>query len=112
MTQKEDLAKLRLISDLMLEMRLARLTAAAHAKQQSEDQLAGLARTSGLTVGIQPVAAQLAALNYQRWAESRRAEINLVLARQTAEWIDARDAARTAFGRAEVVGKLQQRLWK
>lgn len=112
MTQKEDLAKMRLISDLMLEARLARLTAAAHAKQQSEDQLAGLAKTCGLTDGIQPVAAQLAALNYQRWAESRRAEINLVLARQTAEWIEARDAARATFGRAEVVGKLQLRFRK
>jgi hypothetical protein len=108
MTQKEDIAKVRKISDLMLEARLARLTAAARAKQQSEDQLAGLAHISSHADGIQPVAAQLAALNYQRWAESRRAEINLVLARQTAEWIDARDAARMAFGRAEVAGKLQQ----
>ena len=112
MTQKDDLAKMRLISDLMLETRLAKLTAAAQAKQQSEEQLLGLAPTSYPTDRIQPVAAQLAALNYQRWAESRRAEINLVLARQTAEWIDARDAARTAFGRAEVVGKLLQRLGK
>ena len=112
MTQKQDLTKLRLISDLMLETRLARLTAAAHAKQQSENQLAGLAQTCSMTDGVEPVAAQLAALNYQRWAEARRAEINLLLARQTAEWIEARDAARTAFGRAEVVGKLQQRLGK
>jgi hypothetical protein len=46
---------------------------------------------------------------YERWAEARRAEINLTLARQTAEWIEARDAARQAFGRADALRRLSDR---
>jgi hypothetical protein len=54
-------------------------------------------------------AAVQAGLLYERWAEARRAEINLTLARQTAEWIEARDAARQAFGRADALRRLSDR---
>jgi hypothetical protein len=112
MTKRDDLTRLHQISTLMLDTRLARLTSAARAKRQSEDQLEGLSKPAPLPEDFPAVVGQLAMLTYQRWAEARRAEINLVLARQTAEWIDARDAAREAFGRAEAVDKLRSRLPK
>lgn len=110
MTRKEDLTRLQQISTLLLDARLARLTATARAKRQSEDHLERLSKPAAAPEDFPAIAGQLATLHYQRWAEGRRADINLTLARQTAEWIDARESAREAFGRAEAVEKLKQRL--
>ncbi len=96
------------ISRLMLEHRLAELTRAAAAREESKARLAGLSQPSAGTDLPLAVAAQ-ASLLYERWAEARRAEINLTLARQTAEWIEARDAARQAFGRADALRRLNDR---
>lgn len=109
MIKSQDLTRLHQISQLLLETRLARLTIAAQARQQSEAQLASLEVPPVRQDELPEVAAQLASLNYQRWAETRRVEINLALARQTAEWIEARDAACLAFGRAQVLQTLQAR---
>ena len=49
---------------------------------------------------------------YGRWADARRAEINQVLARQTGQWIEARDAAKIAFGKADALRRLMERLGK
>jgi hypothetical protein len=51
----------------------------------------------------------LAALRYAGWADARRAEINLRLARQTALWLQAQADARLAFGRADVLRRLSDR---
>ena len=112
MTQKQDLARLTQISQLLLDQRLSRLTAAARSRQASLDQLAGLEEAAAPAGALPEISAQLASLAYQRWAEARRAEINLALARQTAEWIEARDAARLAFGRTDALQTLQARLPK
>ena len=96
------------ISRLMLDHRLAALTRAAAAREESKARLAGLSQPSAETDLPLAVAAQ-ASLLYERWAEARRAEINLTLARQTAEWIEARDAARRAFGRADALRRLSER---
>jgi hypothetical protein len=109
MIKSQDLTRLHQISQLLLETRLARLTIAAQARQQSEAQLASLEEPTVRQGELPEVAAQLASLNYQRWAETRRVEINLALARQTAEWIEARDAACLAFGRDQVLQTLQAR---
>lgn len=109
MSKGQDLTRLKQISRLLLETNLARLNLAAQARQQSEAQLAGLEERPASEGALPEVAAQMAALNYQRWAETRRAEINLVLAKQTAEWIEARDAACLAFGRDHVLQALKTR---
>lgn len=96
------------ISRLMLEYKLAALTRAAAVREESRARLAGLSRPPAETDLPLPAAAQ-AGLLYERWAEARRAEINLTLARQTAEWIEARDAARQAFGRADALRRLSDR---
>jgi hypothetical protein len=53
---------------------------------------------------------RLGQLVYDRWADVRRAELNLVIARQTAEMLEARSEAGTAFGRLQALQGLAKRL--
>jgi len=92
----------------MLDHKLAALTRAAAARDESKTRLAGLSRPLAET-DLPLAAAAQAGLLYEHWAEARRAEINLTLARQTVEWIRARDAARQAFGRADALRRLSDR---
>ena len=46
-------------------------------------------------------------MRYQLWADQRRSAINLILARQTAAWSEARKDAAEAFGRDAVIAKLR-----
>ena len=96
------------ISRLMLDHKLAALTRAAAAREESKARLAGLSQPPAET-DLPLAAAAQTSLLYERWAEARRAEINLTLARQTAEWIEARDAARQAFGRTDALRRLTDR---
>lgn len=106
MTKQQQLNRLRDIADFVLERRLAALQVATHAKLQSEVQLCGLAKPHHAPADVPPVLAERVALMYQYWADGRRAELNMVLARQTANWIDARHAATEAFGKKRVIEKL------
>jgi hypothetical protein len=93
------LARLTGLTALILEARLAALRRAAEARAESEALLAALNLPEAADAGLQGAAQPLAALAYQRWADARRAEINRRIARQTAEWLEAADSARSAFGR-------------
>lgn len=104
---RRSLVPLAGISRLMLDQKLAELDRAARACAESRARLAGLAAPAVETDLPLPVAAQ-AGLLYDRWADARRAEINQTLARQTARWIEARDAAARAFGRAEALRRLSE----
>ena len=110
MSQKQQLAKLGQLSNLLLDSRLAVLQAAARAKLESEVQLAGLMSNSPVAEQVSEIAGALAALNYQRWADVRRAELNMLLARQTVTWMEARDQAREAFGKKQALGGLATKL--
>ena len=109
MRSKEKLQQIQSVAALLFDLRLSRLEAAARAKAESLERLAGLEVPVVANADLQGAAAELSALNYQRWADARRAEITLTLARQTAEWMEARDAARHAFGRAEALRGLLAR---
>lgn len=111
MSRQKEIAKLQVLAGLMLDHRLAGLQTAARAKAQSEAALAGLARPAEVE-GLEGAAGALAGLQYQRWAEARRAEINLTLARQTRDWLEAQDSAREAFGKAEALKGLVAKLAK
>ena len=106
MTKAKDLARLGQISQLILDVRLASLHLAAQKRQHSLDLLAELNRPMPQDA-LSLVAAHQAELRYQRWAEMRRADINPILARQTAEMLAARDEAGQAFGRNQAVCALQ-----
>ena len=105
MSDREKLGKLRHLSRLILDISLMRLDRASLARQRSIDGLAKLNCPDAPT-DLNPVVAGEVALRYQLWADQRRSAINLVLARQTADWDDARQDAVRALGRASVVKKL------
>ena len=106
MTKAKDLARLGQISRLILDVKLASLHLAAQKRQHSLDLLAELNRPMPQDA-LSLVAGHQAELRYQRWAEMRRADINPILARQTAEMLVARDEAGQAFGRNQAVCALQ-----
>ena len=105
MTRRKELDPLVRTSGLILDLKLADLRRASLACEESRARLADLA-TGPVETDLPFSVAAKTGLLYDRWAEARRAEINLTLARQTATWIDARMAARIAFGRAEALRKL------
>jgi hypothetical protein len=108
MKERAKLAQLQQLSQLMLDMRLMALDQAARARQASLDHLADLNKPA-TSADLDPVIAGQVTVRYENWADHRRSEINLVLARQTAEWAEARQHASFAFGRNTVVRKLLDR---
>lgn len=102
---RKSLQQLEEIAALILDGRLSALRHAAQARADSEAKLEGLAAPPP-PADLSGAAGELAALNYQRWADARRAEINRLLARQTAELAEATDAARIAFGRRQALAGL------
>lgn len=109
MSDKEKLRRLAEVSSLMLDTKMLALERAARARQHSLDRMAELNRPAAPT-DLPLVAAAEVALRYALWADQRRSEINLLLARQTVEWVEARQEAARAFGRNQVVQKLGDRL--
>lgn len=109
MSDKEKLLRLAQVSSLMLDTKMLALERAARARQNSLDRMAELNRPATPT-DLPLVAAAEVALRYALWADQRRSEINLLLARQTVEWVEARQEAARAFGRNQVVQKLGERL--
>jgi hypothetical protein len=108
MTSPRELTALQGLARLLLDQRLSQLRLAADRRDQSRMQIAALETASHLTdLGF---AAEQVAMRYQLWADVRRAELNTVLARQTAEWMAAREDARHAFGRAEALRGIAARL--
>lgn len=102
-----DLARLGTLAGLLRDARLEDLRLARQRREETQGRLAALA--AGPAEGVGPLAASQAALLYQRWVDRKRAEINLQLARDTAAWLEAQAAARTAFGRADVLDRLSRR---
>jgi hypothetical protein len=60
-------------------------------------------------IDLEPIVAAQIGLEYERWADARRAELNLVIARQTAAWLEARGEAQAAFGRVQALRALASR---
>ena len=98
------LEHLKTLSDLILNQHLAGLRACSDARNQSLQRLADLAAKLDDQLG--PVASAAAMIHYEKWADLRRSELNIALARQTVAWMEARKNAETAFGRSQVLKKL------
>jgi hypothetical protein len=109
MTKPADLKKLAEVAQLMLDHRLGLLRSAADDLERSRMQRAALDQAARST-DLEPVTAEKVALAYDRWADRRRSELNLVIARQTAGWMEARSEAQTAFGRVQALQGLTTRL--
>lgn len=109
MSKASDLARLAEVAQLMLDNRLGKLRSAATDLERSRGQLAALDQAAK-PADLEPVTAEKVSLTYDRWADQRRSELNLVIARQTAEWMESQSEARTAFGRVRALQGLAARL--
>ncbi len=107
MNDPEKLRRLAEISGLLLDTKMLAVERAARARQNSLNLLAELNQPASPT-DLPPVLAAEVSMRYELWADQRRSEINLVLARQSAEWAEARQEAMQAFGRNQAVLKLGQ----
>ncbi|WP_050527814.1 hypothetical protein [Pseudorhodobacter aquimaris] len=110
MSSLKRLQKLKALSDMIFDQHLSTLQVCAAARATSQQRLEGLRVKE--TPAMDPIAQAQTMLRYEQWADARRAEINITLARQTAEWMEARKDAQRAFGRAQVLGQLQDKLGK
>ncbi|MDR5652715.1 hypothetical protein [Ruixingdingia sedimenti] len=99
------LVRLAVLAGMIRDHELGQLRARAEAMAQTRAHLAGLATAPPADTA--DMALMLADLRHQQWAEARRRDLNTTLARQTAEWMTAQDAARAAFGRAEALARLR-----
>jgi hypothetical protein len=109
MSQAKDLKRLAEVAQLMLDHRLGQLHGAAAELERSRMQLAAI-NEAGRPADLELVTAGRVALTYDRWADQRRSELNLVIARQTVGWMEARSEAQTAFGRVQALQGLATRL--
>jgi hypothetical protein len=109
MTRAADMVRLAELAQLVLDHRLSRLRCAASELERSRMQIAALDQAAA-PADLEPVTAERVALTYNRWADQRRSELNLVIARQTADWMEARGEAQTAFGRVQALQGLATRL--
>ena len=108
MTVAKQLGALKSLADMILDQRLITLRAAQSACAETRSKLAGL-DGQGAVDDCALVIAAAADLRYQTWADLRRKDLNMQLARQTVVALEASDAARLAFGKQNVLAKLQAR---
>jgi hypothetical protein len=99
---------LQRIADIMLDQQLSGLRQANAAQDETRGKLLALDPVVDWD-GCNLQASAQAATLYQAWADIRRRELNLQLARQTAAVLQAQDAARLAFGRSTALTALKSR---
>jgi hypothetical protein len=109
MTKSPELTRLADVAQLMLDHRLGQLRAVYARLDLSRMQLQAI-NAAAKPADLPLVAGEKVGLVYDRWADTRRAELNLVIARQTAEMIEARNEAGTAFGRLQALQGLTKQL--
>lgn len=106
---KRRLGNLQDLAQMVLDAKLADLRLIVRARDASLAHLAELNRPFAET-DLNPIAEAEAAIRFQRWADMRRAEVNQILARQTAMLHEMHSATQTAFGRANALAKLRNGL--
>lgn len=100
------LARLSEMADMVLQARSAELSRIAAAREALKAQLAAL-EAPHPAEGLSPSATALVSFDYETWASRRRADLNLQIAARQAEWLLHLDETRRAFGRAQVLQRLQ-----
>ena len=98
MTARVDLQRLEALAQLVLDQRLGQLRQNTTELDRTYKQLAAI-NAAAAPADLPPVSAGLVEINYGRWADSRRAELNAVIARQRVAVIEAKAEATLAFGR-------------
>lgn len=109
MTRAKDLAKLGSLGDLLLQHRLEQMRQAAASLERSRMQMSAIDKAAE-PADLPDVVAGMVACDYRRWADARKAELNGVIARQTAEAMTARAEAEHAFGRVQALRGIAAKL--
>lgn len=99
-----ELGRLRDLSSLVLESRLAALRSAALALAQTEAKLNALEAPAAQ--GLDPITGGLVAARHAVWAGARRAALMPVLSDSLTQHDAARKAAAVALGRVRVLDGL------
>jgi len=105
MTRTNDLARLSNLAGLVRDIRLADLHLATDKTAQLRAQLVRLDEMRAQVEGAETFGSAPA---YLRWYRQARANLNTQLAAALAQEARCIAAARAAFGRAEVLEKLQR----
>jgi hypothetical protein len=105
MSKAKDLTNLAALAQLMLDHRLGVLKGTSERLEQSRMQLSAINQATQPS-DLDPIMSSKVGLDYERWADARRGELNLVIARQTAAWREARSEAQTAFWRVQALHEL------
>ncbi len=108
---QEGLRRLVALSTMVQDLRLAELSQAEAARQSTVSAIAGLDQPA-VDADVDPVQAGRVQVAYARWADVRRAELKVTLARQAAICRAAQSQAQTAFGRNQALSTLAARLAK
>lgn len=109
MSHRKDMNRVTALAKLVLDHRLSAVRDAAAQLARSREQLARINASADLA-DLPPVTAGIVDVRYQRWADIRRTELNILIARQTAAVIEARDAAGLALGRQTALEKVNERI--
>ncbi len=105
---KAKLEGLQRLADLVLDQQLLTLRTAQAQREATRTKIAALDHSGDWgTSSLQSNAR--AEVLYQAWADARRRDLNLLLARQTVAVMTAEDASRTAFGRKTALRAIQTR---
>lgn len=103
-----DIARLARIADLRLDLRLADLRKASAARAETEAQLAEVEANLQAALATEWADPRGIAL-YETWAGGQQRQLNMQLARQTAEQAVIRDAAALAFGQSQALARIEER---
>lgn len=97
---------LETLAGLIRDHDMARLQRLASARDATRDRVAQLSAPVALCDDPALFAARQAHL---AWAAAQRMQLNVALARQTADLLDQRRKALRSFGRAQALARLQAR---
>lgn len=106
MKRDERFSRLIKITEVLFESKLVKLRSTANAMSETEACIEALSRPDMKIEYGNEVVGALSQLQYKRWADARRYELNLTLAAQKADWLDASDDARKAFGKKVALTKI------
>ncbi len=103
------LTRLVTAADVLLDLRLAELRGCAGAIAETRARIEILARDPVADPDLPPTVSAQIEHQYRLWADARRAEELQALARQTADWMEAKDRAQIALGRSDILARLLSR---
>lgn len=109
MADRAQMEQLVHLTEMVKTESLARLRAASARRETMLEHLRKLDHSASAATVIEQIADLRILSRHLRYRDGRRAEINLHLAAQTAEWEDIRAQALRNLGRADVARKLLER---